>query len=485
MSQRQCSVWGCSNRKGRCPEDTQGNRRCSCEKLLTKGCPESSELLTLHNIGKMPPEVYKVVVAQLNKTRKSPTGKMWQPGTEAYVCNSHYEGFKGPTRANPTVVPTLFKRCHDFYTPVAKRNRRVLQRSGLDFQQSDEAHNMNMPKSLVEAASLVVSSELRKAGKVDDLLRDVDHLQKYVEVLKAEIEVLKTRPQRLDISLLTNTQLHFYTGLSKKVFSVLIKWLQPALPSTSATHNRFLTDSQKLLMVLMRMRQNLTQEDLACRFDVDQSTVSRVISQWLPLLAHQLKGLIQWPQTTIGPTKAPYNHFPNAVSIIDGTEVFIQRPSNLSTQKSSYSDYKSHTTVKYLVSIDSFTGVFNFVSPGYSGNASDRFIVENCSILDLVKPGQRVLADRGFTARDLFARKKAFLTMPSFLRGASKLTTQQAIETRTIASVRIRVENAIKRLKDFRILSQTLSNRINKRLVDDIVIVAAALCNLQAPLIEQ
>ena len=91
---------------------------------------------------------------------------------------------------------------------------------------------------------------------------------------------------------------------------------------------------------------------------------------------------IQWPQTTIGPTKAPYNHFPNAVSIIDGTEVFIQRPSNLSSQKSSYSDYNSHTTVKYLVSIDPFTGVFNFFSPGYSGNASDRFIVENCSILD-------------------------------------------------------------------------------------------------------
>ena len=70
---------------------------------------------------------------------------------------------------------------------------------------------------------------------------------------------------------------------------------------------------------------------------------------------------------------------------------FIQRPSNSSTKKSSYSDYKNHTNVKYLVSIDSFTGVFNFISPGYSGNVSGRFIVENCSILDLVKPG-RVLA---------------------------------------------------------------------------------------------
>ena len=51
----------------------------------------------------------------------------------------------------------------------------------------------------------------------------------------------------------------------------------------------------------------------------------------------------------------------NSVGIIDGTEIFIQRPSNLETQKSSFSDYKSHTTVKYLVAIDTFTGVFTWI----------------------------------------------------------------------------------------------------------------------------
>ena len=60
------------------------------------GCPESKALLTLHNIGKMPPEIHRVVVAQLNKTRKDPGGKLWKPGPEAYMCNSHYVGFQGP-----------------------------------------------------------------------------------------------------------------------------------------------------------------------------------------------------------------------------------------------------------------------------------------------------------------------------------------------------------------------------------------------------
>jgi len=54
------------------------------------------------------------------------------------------------------------------------------------------------------------------------------------------------------------------------------------------------------------------------------------------MLKVQLKSLIRWPQTTIGPTDPPYNLLSNSVAIIDGIEIFIQRPSNLVTQKSSY-----------------------------------------------------------------------------------------------------------------------------------------------------
>ena len=50
------------------------------------------------------------------------------------------------------------------------------------------------------------------------------------------------------------------------------------------------------------------------------------------MLARQLEQLIQWTQTTIGPAHTSYIHLPNTVSIIDGTEIFIERPSNLATQ---------------------------------------------------------------------------------------------------------------------------------------------------------
>jgi len=194
-----------------------------------------------------------------------------------------------------------------------------------------------------------------------------------------------------------------HTGISRPTFDCLVAWLQPVSWKKKATDE--LTPTQKLLLVLMRLRQNFPQNDLAFRFNIDQSSVSRTLNQWIPLLRIQLKALISWPQSLIGPTEPPYNLLPNEVGIIDGTEIFMQQPSNLETQKSSYSDYKSHTTVKYLVGIDTFTGVFIFVSPGFSGNSSDRFTIQHSGILDELKPGQRILADKGYNSRDLFAQK--------------------------------------------------------------------------------
>ena len=431
----------------------------------------------------MPPTVSRDVVKRLNCTRQASGGALWKPGSEAYVCNSHYKGFQGPSRAKPNVLPTLFKRPQRQHLSLqeAKRERRLLERTELPSTFSDTSVGDHESEECDTRLATLESNFLRLQ---QEFLQTKVTLEKHVEALKAEVLLLRTRPQRLDVILLSKSQMEMYTGLNPKAFQLLLHWLQPILPCRSkldtSLHaleeddetisstptpydSRYLDNSQKLLLVLMRIRQGLAQEDLAFRFDVDQSSVSRILNRWIPLLAFHLRGLIIWPSTTIGP--------------------FIQRPSNLSTQKSSYSEYKSHTTVKFLVSIDPFTGVFNFVSTGFSGNSSDRFVVENSGFLDVLRPGQRILADRGFTARDLIAQKSAFLTIPSFLRGASKLTGQQAMETRTVASVRIRVENAIKRLKDFHLLSTILPNRMNKRILDDIFVIASALCNLQPPLI--
>ena len=70
-------------------------------------------------------------------------GTLWKPGSEAYVCNSYYEEFQGPSRAKPN------------------------------------------------------------------------------------------QPQRLDVILLSKSQMEMYTGLYPKAFQLLLHWLQPILPCRS------------------------------------------------------------------------------------------------------------------------------------------------------------------------------------------------------------------------------------------------------------
>ena len=275
----------------------------------------------------------------------------------------------------------------------------------------------------------------------EEFLQAKATLEKHVEALKAEVLLLRTRPQCLDVILLSRSQIKLYTGLNPKAFfgycyigfnrfchveaswtHCCMHWKKMISPFPAPLRLMTVgirTILKKLLLVLMHIRQGLIQEDQAFCFDVDKSFVSRFLNRWIPLLAYHLMGLIKWPSSTIGPVEPPYHHMPNTLSISDGTELFIQRPSNLSTQKSSYSEYKSHTTVKFL-SIDPFTCVLNFMSTGFSGNSSERFVVENSGFLDVLKPTQRNQADRGFTARYLIARKSAFLTILSFLRSASK-----------------------------------------------------------------
>ena len=85
-------------------------------------------MLSLHSVGKMPQKVCQIVVQKMNQTRMDQCGAQWKPGPETYICNFHYDGFKGPTRADPSIVPTLFKRPHDFYSQPAKKPRRLLDR---------------------------------------------------------------------------------------------------------------------------------------------------------------------------------------------------------------------------------------------------------------------------------------------------------------------------------------------------------------------
>ena len=57
-----------------------------------------------------------------------------------------------------------------------------------------------------------------------------------------------------------------------------------------------LTYFQHFLLVLMNLRLSLLEQDLAYRFAVSQSTVSKVLKKWMEIMYIHLKPLVKWPE---------------------------------------------------------------------------------------------------------------------------------------------------------------------------------------------
>ena len=105
--------------------------------------------------------------------------------------------------------------------------------------------------------------------------------------------------------------------------------------------------------------------------------------------------------------------YPTLRCTLDCSETFIQRPRDLHLQTTTWSDYKHHKTLKYLVAIAP-NGHISFVTAAWGGRASNRYIVQQCGILNLIDPGDIILADRGFTIpEDLLYRQASLVIPPS------------------------------------------------------------------------
>ena len=73
--------------------------------------------------------------------------------------------------------------------------------------------------------------------------------------------------------------------------ALLVESAAASLPVTKTKLSVF----QQFLIVLMKLRLNLEEQDLAFRFEVSQPTVSRLFNKWISVLAQILSPLIRWP----------------------------------------------------------------------------------------------------------------------------------------------------------------------------------------------
>lgn len=336
--------------------------------------------------------------------------------------------------------------------------------------------------------------ESEKASKEanDALVQVQQELKSHKEQAAAELNICKFGIDRFSTD---DDAIKFYTGFcSYNHFLRFYNLIKPTAERMTYCYASGVLENRpnvramqlidELFMFLVRIKVGLFQQDLAHRFNLHISTVSRKITTWANYLYFFLGSQPIWPSRADVYAKMPGEFkklYPKTRVILDCTEIFVETPSSLLLQSQFYSSYKSNTTVKGLIGISPH-GAITFVSSLYSGSISDKEITRCSGILGLVEAGDAVMADKGFDIEDLLRGKGVSLNLPPFLESRSQFSAAEVQQTKTIAKLRIHVERAIRRIKEYHIFDSDMPLSMLGS-INQIYTVVCLLTNFQGPLI--
>ena len=150
-----------------------------------------------------------------------------------------------------------------------------------------------------------------------------------------------------------------------------------------------LSKLNNLMMFFLRVRLSYGIEDLAFRFGVSKGQVSKHFHNVLDIIYVKTKPLIKWPDRDVLRLTMPTSFrkfFKKCAVIIDCSEVFVERPSDLMARAQVWSNYKHHSTIKFLIGITP-QGTISYISKCAGGRISDKEIVEQSSLVNYLLPG--------------------------------------------------------------------------------------------------
>jgi len=231
------------------------------------------------------------------------------------------------------------------------------------------------------------------------------------------------------------------------------------------------TVESKLFFILFYIKTYPTFDVLGFMTDRDRGKCCRSVQILLRALKKTLGREIVLPERKINSVEEFLNKFPEVRDVFfDGSERRIQRPKNKKRQNKLYSGKKKGNTRKNVIVSDENKRIL-FLSPTKSGRRHDKRIIDK-SILKIPDDVGK-WADTGFQGLD-----KLFENVVIPKKGVKKrpLTLADKADNKVISSFRVVVEHALSGIKRFRILTDTLRNKIG--LFDDLIIeIACGLWN--------
>ena len=388
---------------GTSSEADKSDTAASCSERKYKGGGTTCCIPTCSSNTKRNPDLSFYRIPTDKKLRK-----MWlhwigranfQPNNYHRVCSKHFVGGKRTCLHN---IPTMVQK---LMLPTQPKPRTTSKCRNRDIT-IEESHEIeDIPPT--------------KEDRISELEQLVENLEQTCEKQQKEISNLKRKVEQCSFSTdhikNNDSDIELYTGFSNyATFKAFYDYLSPACErlqyigsknTTKPTESRekcgpmrTLSPEKELFLCLVRLRLGLLERDLANRFNISTSQVSRIWVTWLDFLYRRLRSIPIWPsQSYVRETSPPSfkESYPNTRVIIDCTELFIETPSQPRSQSATFSTYKNHNTGKGLIGIAP-RGYLTFVSELYAGNTSDKQLTNDCGILDLLEPGDEVMADRGF-----------------------------------------------------------------------------------------
>ena len=256
-----------------------------------------------------------------------------------------------------------------------------------------------------------------------------------------------------------NDTVLFYTGLPNwEIYICFFNFVRNSSPEPKSSRG-ILNSFQKYLLGLIRMRLNLSERELGYMFrGISEATVSHTFLHVVNVIHHRLQPLVIWPERDALRKTLPMDfrkHCPNCIVNIDCFEIFLDRPFNSPARTQTFSSYKHHDTVKYLIGI-TLQGTVCLISVGWGGRVSGKHLTENIGLLHHLTPGDVILADRGFDVQESVGLYCSTIKVPAFTKGKKQLGGIEVEQTRRIANVRIHVESVIANIrKKYSILGAT------------------------------
>ena len=339
-------------------------------------------------------------------------------------------------------------------------------------------------------------------SKLKELEREKESCLQKIQQLQNELSTCSCRKPVHKVLMKTDDDAQFFTGISSialfhKLHDFIASFVKRRWKGAKGLvtprrlnkdfgrkrgPKRKLCSKDELLLTMTRLRLGLLLKDLASRFKISTCLCSQIFQCWIRAMAKVLKPMVYMPNQGILNVTSPkrFDSIRNIHSIIDCSELFIETPQAHDLQASTWSTYKHHNTLKYLIGVSPNSFIV-YVSKAYTGRVSDKEITVLTEYLDTVPPYSVVMCDKGFNINEECAARRISLYVPPGKRGMSQMGNAEVSRTNRIAKLRILVEQVIRRMKCFRILSTELPLSLIPS-VDDILIICAALSNMKEPI---